>query len=229
MAIKTTAAAALQRDHRRRFRHHAMIPLGKHCISSAARCMAEKRIKHDQYKTKKQLQQQRQQQKQEHATSIEQDTTATPEPSTPPSDHQDRTTTRDKQSLQHILGQNFDDKDRSAADILATLYQKGLLDRQTPAASECSVSGTTTPVCESDLCTTESTVLLILPPWLFLTDQMMMICSQLSWPCPACSKPRLCLRPGGPRNARKLAKLRLLLQTPEQVEAASKKMSHLPQ
>ncbi|CAK7268782.1 hypothetical protein SEPCBS119000_003238 [Sporothrix epigloea] len=142
MAIKTTAAAALQRDHRRRFRQHAMVPLGKHSSQYVARSMADKRIKHDQHKIKLQ---QRRQQKLEQAMLIQAFTSAsaTPEPSTPPPE------SSAKQSLQHILGRNFDDKDRSAADVLASLYQKGLLNHQTPAASECSVSGTTTPVCES--------------------------------------------------------------------------------
>ncbi|CAK7229233.1 hypothetical protein SBRCBS47491_007176 [Sporothrix bragantina] len=148
MAIKTTTAAAMQHGHRRRLRQHAMLPLGKRSSQLAARFMAEKRIKHEQ----RQIQKQQEQQKQEQSMSIVSSATATPEPTTPPTKHQGTMPTNEnKQSLQHILGRNFDDKDRSAADILATLYQTGLLDRQTPTASERSASGTATPVDGDDV------------------------------------------------------------------------------
>ncbi|CAK7207907.1 hypothetical protein SEUCBS139899_010722 [Sporothrix eucalyptigena] len=132
MALKTTSAAALQHGHRRRFRQQAMMPLAKRSSQLAARFMAEKRVKHE----RKLKRQQEEQQK---------TATATPEPTTPPTESD--TTVADskqKQTLQHILGRSIDDKDRSAADILATLYMTGLLDSQTPAASE--RSGTATPV-----------------------------------------------------------------------------------
>ncbi|CAK7232713.1 hypothetical protein SCUCBS95973_009195 [Sporothrix curviconia] len=165
MALKTMTAAALQHGHRRRFRQQAMIPLGKRSSQLAARFMAEKRIRHEQRKIKKQqLQQQKPQEQQEkqeqkerqsqqdQSTSITSSAMATPESTTPPAQHQSTLTGSDnKQSLQHILGRNLDDKDRSAADILATLYQTGLLDRETPAASERSASGTATPVDGDDM------------------------------------------------------------------------------
>lgn len=140
MAIKTTTANVLQHGHRHRVNKPVLV-----CGSQlSARYITERRMKHERKIRKQQQKQQEQriQQEQSAASSA----TATPEPSTPPSESTSfhGMSAEKKEALRHILGRTLDEKDRSAADILATLYMTGLLDRKTPAASE--ASGASTPI-----------------------------------------------------------------------------------
>lgn len=140
MALKTTTATAPQHGHRRRVNKQVLVRSSQ----LSARYMAEHRIKHER-KLRKQQQKQQEQRQQQQEQSVASSATATPEPATPPSEPSYQSMTAEKkQALQHILGRSLDEKDRSAADILATLYMTGLLDRKAPTASE--ASGTTTPI-----------------------------------------------------------------------------------
>lgn len=141
MALKTTTAAALQHGHRRRLKPQVLLPM-KRSSKLAARFMAVKRTKHGERKIKKQEQQKK---RQEETPSLSSTATGTPEPATPTEQQHQHMTAENKQALQHIFGRSFDENDRSAADILATLYMTGLLATKTPAALQGSVSGTATP------------------------------------------------------------------------------------
>ncbi|KIH90622.1 hypothetical protein SPBR_00298 [Sporothrix brasiliensis 5110] len=144
MAVKTTTANMLQNGHRRRVSK----PILVRGSQLSSRYITERRIKHERRLRKQQQKQQQQQQQ-----SVTSSATATPEPSTPPCESTSfqGMTPEKKEALQHILGRTLDDKDRSAADILATLYVTGLLDRKTPTTAEASGATTPIPQDESDV------------------------------------------------------------------------------
>ncbi len=113
MTQKISAAAALQHGLRRRLKPQALLPIKKRGGKLAAQLMAVKRAKHEERTLKKQ--------KRPASQSGE---AASPEAETPAD-----------AALQHIFGRCFDDNDRSAADILATLCMSGILQKPVDACA----------------------------------------------------------------------------------------------